>query len=57
MVGLLGGVILAVILANGLVVIGVSSYYQLIVVGVILVIAVSVDQLRKSDKKVKLFAK
>jgi ribose transport system permease protein len=50
-------VILAVILANGLVVIGVSSYYQLIVVGVILVIAVAVDQLRKSDKKVKLFAK
>lgn len=57
MVGLLGGVILAVILANGLVVIGVSSYYQLIVVGVILVIAVSVDQLRKSEKKVKLFAR
>ncbi len=57
MVGLLGGVILAVILANGLVVIGVSSYYQLIVVGVILVIAVSVDQLRKSEKKVRLFTK
>ncbi|MET4781012.1 ABC transporter permease [Glaciihabitans sp. UYNi722] len=57
MVGLLGGVILAVILANGLVVIGVSSYYQLIVVGVILVIAVSVDQLRKSDSKVRLFSK
>jgi ribose transport system permease protein len=49
MVGLLGGVILAVILANGLIVINVSSYYQLIVVGVILVIAVFIDQLRRSD--------
>lgn len=57
MVGLLGGVILAVILANGLVVINVSSYYQLIVVGVILVIAVSIDQLRKSEKGFRLFAR
>ena len=56
-VGLIGGVILAVILANGLIVIGVSSYYQLIVVGVILVIAVALDQLKKTEKSVKLFAK
>ena len=48
MTGLLGGVVLAVILANGLVVINVSAYYQLIVVGVILVAAVSLDQLRQS---------
>lgn len=57
MVGLLGGVILAVILANGLVVINVSSYYQLIAVGVILVIAVSIDQVRKSEKRPRLSAR
>jgi ribose transport system permease protein len=57
MVGLLGGVILAVILANGLVVINVSSYYQLIVVGVILVIAVSIDQARKADGGLSRFTK
>lgn len=49
MVGLMGGVILAVILANGLIVINVSSYYQLIVVGLILVVAVWIDQMRRSD--------
>jgi ribose transport system permease protein len=49
MVGLMGGVVLAVILANGLIIINVSSYWQLIVVGVILVIAVFIDQLRRSD--------
>jgi ribose transport system permease protein len=49
MVGLLGGVILAVVLANGLIVINVSSYYQLIVVGLILVVAVWIDQFRRSD--------
>ena len=56
-VGLLGGVILAVILANGLIVIGVSSYYQLIVVGVILIIAVWLDQMKKGEQSFKLFAK
>jgi ribose transport system permease protein len=55
--GLVAGVILAVILANGLVVIGVSSYYQLIVVGIILIIAVWLDQLKKTEKGVKLFVK
>jgi len=57
MVGLFGGVILAVILANGLIVINVSSYYQLIVVGLILVVAVWIDQLRKSDGGLRLFGR
>jgi len=56
-VGLLGGVILAVILANGLIVIGVPSYYQLVVVGVILIIAVWLDQLKKTEKSIKMFAR
>lgn len=58
MVGLLGGVILAVILANGLIVINVSSYYQLIVVGLILVVAVWIDQFRRTDGgKLRIFAR
>lgn len=54
--GLLGGVILAVVLANGLIVVGVSSYYQLIIVGVILIIAVWLDQMKKTEKTFRLFA-
>lgn len=43
-VGTLWGVALAVILQNGLVIIGVSSAYQLMAVGAILVIAVGLDR-------------
>jgi len=55
--GLLGGVILAVILANGLIVIGVSSYYQLIIVGAILIIAVWLDHFKKGEKSLRLFTR
>lgn len=47
--GLLCGVALAVILANGLIVVGLSSYYQLIVVGLVLIIAVWLDTFRRAE--------
>jgi ribose transport system permease protein len=47
--GLLCGVALAVILANGLIVVGLSSYYQLIVVGLVLILAVWLDTFRRSE--------
>ena len=45
-VGTVWGTILAVILQQGLITIGVTSYYQLIAVGVVLIIAVAVDRIR-----------
>jgi ribose transport system permease protein len=44
--GVLSGALLAVILQDGLIVIGLSSFYQLIAIGVVLVAAVSLDQHR-----------
>ncbi len=41
------GALIPTVLATGLVIIGVESFYQLIVVGLILVIAVFVDQRRR----------
>lgn len=48
--GLLCGVALAVILANGLIVVGLSAYYQLIAVGVVLILAVWLDQFRRTNE-------
>jgi ribose transport system permease protein len=48
--GSLVGALLPVVLASGLIVVGVSTYYQLIVVGVILIIAVFVDQQRRRKR-------
>lgn len=45
-IGTVWGAVLAIILLSGLVVIGVSAFWQLIVIGTILVIAVTVDQIR-----------
>ncbi|WP_185740502.1 ABC transporter permease [Homoserinimonas aerilata] len=45
-VGAVWGTLLAVILQTGLVVIGVASFYQLIAVGVVLIIAVALDRFR-----------
>jgi ribose transport system permease protein len=42
--GAIWGTGLAVILQGGLVIAGVSSYYQLIAIGVVLIIAVSLDR-------------
>ncbi len=44
--GVLAGTLLAVILQDGLVVIGLSAFYQLIAVGVVLIAAVNLDQRR-----------
>jgi ribose transport system permease protein len=45
--GAIIGAMLAVILNSGLVIVGVQAFYQLIVVGIVLIIAVVVDQRRK----------
>lgn len=42
--GVVWGAALAVILQSGLVIVGVSSYYQLIAVGAVLVVAVGIDR-------------
>lgn len=45
-IGTIWGTVLAVVLQNGLVVIGVQPYYQQIAVGVVLIAAVTVDRFR-----------
>jgi ribose transport system permease protein len=45
--GVLSGTLLAVILQDGLVVVGLSPFYQLIAIGVVLIAAVSLDQRRR----------
>ncbi|MGI5461127.1 hypothetical protein ACQEWB_49885 [Streptomyces sp. CA-249302] len=44
MLGAVWGIGLAVILQGGLVIAGVSSYYQLITVGTVLILAVGLDR-------------
>lgn len=51
--GTIWGVALAVILQNGLVIIGVSSAYQLMAVGAILVIAVGLDRVSFNRREAK----
>jgi ribose transport system permease protein len=45
--GVLSGTLLAVILEDGLIVVGLSPFYQLIAIGVVLIAAVSLDQRRR----------
>jgi ribose transport system permease protein len=45
--GVLSGTLLAVVLQDGLVVVGLSAFYQLIAVGVVLIAAVYLDQRRR----------
>jgi len=45
------GALLPIVLGSGLIVIGVQSFYQRIVVGVILILAVYVDQQRRSRRE------
>jgi ribose transport system permease protein len=45
-VGTVWGTVLAVILQQGLITVGVTSYYQLIAVGVVLLVAVAIDRIR-----------
>ena len=49
--GSMVGSLLPVILASGLIVIGVESFYQQIVVGLILILAVYIDQERRSRRE------
>jgi ribose transport system permease protein len=49
--GTVFGTVLAVVLQSGLVVIGVKSYWQLIAVGCVLVVAVALDQLRQRRRE------
>jgi ribose transport system permease protein len=44
MIGAIWGTALAVMLQGGLVIVGVSSYYQLIAVGLVLIVAVALDR-------------
>jgi ribose transport system permease protein len=45
-VGTVWGVLLAVILLTGLIVVGVAAFYQLIAIGVVLIVAVAIDRYR-----------
>lgn len=45
-IGTIWGTVLAVVLQNGLIVIGVQPYYQQIAVGLVLIVAVTVDRIR-----------
>lgn len=44
--GVLWGTVLAIVLLSGLVVLGAQSFYQLIAIGIILIIAVAIDRFR-----------
>jgi ribose transport system permease protein len=50
-VGTIWGAALAVILLGGLVVIGVSSFYQLVAIGAVLIAAVAIDQYRNRRRE------
>jgi ribose transport system permease protein len=50
-IGAIWGTALAVMLQEGLVVIGVQAFYQLIVVGAVLIIAVSIDRFRSRQRR------
>jgi ribose transport system permease protein len=45
--GVLSGTLLAVILEDGLIVVGLNPFYQLIAIGLVLIIAVTLDQQRR----------
>jgi ribose transport system permease protein len=47
--GAVWGAILSVLLATGLIILGVAPFYQLILIGVVLVIAVAIDRIRSAS--------
>jgi ribose transport system permease protein len=49
--GTVWGVVLAVVLQSGLVVVGVKSFWQLIAIGAVLVAAVAIDQARQARRR------
>jgi ribose transport system permease protein len=50
-IGAIFGTVLAVVLQTGLIVIGVQPFYQLIAVGVVLIVAISIDRFRFKRQK------
>jgi ribose transport system permease protein len=50
-IGALWGTVLAVVLLNGLIIIDVQPYYQQVATGVVLILAVAVDQLRAGRRE------
>jgi len=46
-IGTVIGVFIPAVLQNGFIIVGVNPYWQLIAVGVVLVIAVALDQMRR----------
>jgi ribose transport system permease protein len=50
-IGALWGTVLAVVLLNGLIIVNVPPYYQLVATGVVLILAVAVDQLRSGRRE------
>jgi ribose transport system permease protein len=47
MLGTLIGVFIPVVLANGFIILGISPYWQYVAVGMVLIIAVTIDQRRR----------
>ncbi|HTT92107.1 MAG TPA: ABC transporter permease [Acidimicrobiales bacterium] len=47
MPGVLAGALLAIILQDGLIILGLSAFYQLVAIGVVLIVAVFIDQRRR----------
>jgi ribose transport system permease protein len=50
-IGTVWGALLAVILQAGLVVVGLKSFYQQIAIGLVLIVAVTVDELRNRSRE------
>lgn len=50
-IGAVWGTILSVVLTSGLIIIGVAPFYQLIAVGSVLIIAISIDRFRSKRQK------
>ena len=51
MVGTVVGTLIPVVLASGLIIVGVPSYWQGVVIGAILIVAVYFDQLRRRARQ------
>jgi ribose transport system permease protein len=50
-IGAVWGTILSVVLTSGLIIIGVAPFYQLIAVGAVLIVAISIDRYRSKRQK------
>jgi len=50
-IGAVWGTILSVVLTSGLIIIGVAPFYQLIAIGAVLIVAISIDRFRSTRQK------